>query len=536
MATEKPAANRPRVEVLCLTYGEPATNGFAEQFEYSLNILNRLTRRVAPIPAFVTPLLAARRARARSAMFNEMGYSSPLDGISERQARLIGEKLAALDPSRDYHARMVMEFRPPLLPRIMDEIRASKPDEIVVLPLYMAESDFTTGISRTDFASYHRATRGKHGLPGPVYVGGFGFDERMGKLLADFIVDYCEKNGWDAAKRRKSALMLGAHGTLVYPPEGINSGARETLFLFGLIRKHLKQEFGTIRVAWLNHTLGGKWTFPSAEESAEECQQGGFRDVVYFPFGFMGDNNESQNEGRLALANFEWDGVLYLPCPNDDERFCALLAEMTVEHLDRGKREVWDQIEMGGRRDLIRQPQPAVRGTPGPLRFNSMTLGALSLSFWGLIGTMLVVRGALAARQIEDPVALGAGIFVALLIGYFKGTAIFGKIVPKNLQRLRTLPQPSPISRTFSRTGYKVILIMMVFGIMVGVGLKLAGFMAAYMAIIGGVGLAMWVGVAMGIRHFHLAKPVRILDPGENSGPAGARGGWDNPVATETSK
>lgn len=516
--TSSPASKRPRVEVLCLTYGEPATNGFAEQYAYSHNILNRLTRRVAPIPKFVTPLLAARRARARAQMFTEMNYSSPLDAISAQQAKAVEERLRALDPSRDYHCRVVMEFCAPLLPVHLDELKQNPPDEIVVLPLYMAESDFTTGISRTDFAAYHRASKGKHGLPAPIYVGGFGFDERMGKRMADFVLDYCRQHGWDDARMRGAALMLGAHGTLVYPPEGINSGARETLFHFGAIRKHLKDHFGTVRVAWLNHTLGGKWTFPSAEESAEECQKNGFKDVVYFPFGFMGDNNESQNEGKGALANFEWNEVLYLPCPNDDVKFCDLLAEMTLEHVRRGQREDWNAIEQGGRRDLIQKPRPAVVGTPGPLRFRSETLAIFSLLFWFAVGTMLVTRGVLAGLQIQDPMTLGIVLFTAIAIGWGKGTAVFAKIVPRNLLRLRSLPQPSHISRTFSKTGYKVILIMMTFGILLGVGLKLIGAMAAYAAILGGIGLAMWVGVAAGVRQLHLARPARILVRDERPG------------------
>ena len=39
-----------REEVLCLTYGEPPEHEWRPQFAYSLSILNRLTRRVAPIP------------------------------------------------------------------------------------------------------------------------------------------------------------------------------------------------------------------------------------------------------------------------------------------------------------------------------------------------------------------------------------------------------------------------------------------------------------------------------------------------------
>jgi ferrochelatase len=505
------SARKPRVEVLCLTYGEPAENEFWPQYEYSLNILNKLTRRVAPIPKLVTPLLAARRGRARAAMFNEMDYHSPLEEISAKQAEKIGARLREMDPSRDYHVRVVTEFRPPMLPQILDELATNPPDELVMLPLYVAESDFTTGISRTDLQQFHHRRKGRHGLPAPLYVGGFGFDDRMARVFVDFVLDYCRAQGWDEARMKQSALVLGAHGTLVYPPEGINSGARETLYFFGLMRRHLLPHFATIRVAWLNHTLGGKWTFPAADECGGMIHEQGFRDVVYFPFGFMGDNNESQNEGREALKDFEWNELLYLPCPNEDDRLCNLLAEMTIEHLNQPKREDWDHVEEGGRRDLVQGPRPAVEGTPGFLKFTSPTLGALSLIFWALIGTMLVWRAGLAIENVASPVSLGLALFFAIVIGAFKGTRVFAKIIPKNLKRLRSLPQPSFITRTFSKAGYIVMLVMMTFGISVGLGLRALDWWGGYVAILGGVGLAMWVGVIAGIRHFRLCVPVRII-------------------------
>jgi ferrochelatase len=506
--------SKPRIEVLCLTYGEPASNDVASQSEYSLNILNRLTRRVAPIPKFVTPLLAARRGRIRAKSFTEMGYSSPLEPISEAQAAAIQRLLQEKDPTREYHCRMVMEFRPPFIDQHLEEIRRNPPDELVILPLYMAESDFTTGISRTDLDRYQRRTKGVHGLPAPLYVGGFGFDDRMGKCMAEFILRHAESAGWSAERCAKAALILGAHGTLQYPPVGINSGAKETLHFYGLIRKHLKHHFGTVRPAWLNHMLGGKWTFPSADECAEEVHEQGFRDVIYFPYGFMGDNNESQNEGKQALANFEWSEVLYLPCPNDDEAFCSLLADMTLEHLSRPAREDWNRIEEGGRRDLIQAVRPAVVAAPGFLKFTSPTLAALSLVFWAAIGTMLLTRGLLAVPLIEGPVSLAFAIAGALTIGGFKGTRIFGKVVRKNFGRLRSLPQPSPLKKIFSKAGYIAIAVMPLLGISLGLLLKGLGWYAGYAALLGGIGLAMWVGVVIGILHFRDSYPTRLLDPG----------------------
>lgn len=500
---------RKRVLVLCLTYGEPHSNAFRPQFLYSLYILRRLTLRVAPIPRFVLPLLAARRGRIRRQMFEEKGYHSPLDAISESQAAKIKAALERHRPDIDFDVRVVMEFKWPFLPDQLREWEQNPPDDFILLPLYMAESDFTTGISRTDLAEYHRGLQGRtNPFPPPAYVAGFGFDERLGKYCADFIVRHLEKNGWTPEKCANAALVLGAHGTLVYPPEGINGGARETLYLYGLIRKHLVGRFKTVRVAWLNHALGGKWTQPAADETAAYVWEKGIRDVVYFPFGFMADNNESQNEGKDALEEFEWNGLLYLPCPNDDEEFCELLAEMTIERLDDPMREDWDAIERGGRRDLVQRPRPAVAAPPGFLKATSPVLATIGILFWFTGAIILLLRGSIVLGRIEDAVTLGMVLFASVLIGWFKGTRIIGKVALKNLRRLRTVPQPSPLWKFLSVPSYIVIAFFMGLGI----SLRFAGIPTpVYATILVGVGLSLLIGGIIAAMNYRLAIPLFVL-------------------------
>lgn len=510
MSEQHTQSRRKRVEIFCLTYGEPSEHRFVDQFAYSLSILNRLTRRVAPIPRFITPLLAARRGLIRVHTFRERGYNSPLEKISQAQAEKVQQFLSQMRPSIDFHARMVMEFRPPYIWKHLAELAADPPDELILLPLYMAESDFTAGISRTDLTRYHREHGARNPLPSPAYVSGFGFDERLGSVLAEFIANNCRANGWDDARCAQSALILGAHGTLQFPPAGINSGARETLYLFGLIRKHLKDRFRTVRVGWLNHKIGGKWTFPAVDESAGECWEQGIRNVVYFPFGFMGDNAESQCEGKDALASFQWEQLLYLPCPNDNNAFCRFLAEKTLERLDEPMREEWDQLEQGGRRDLIQKERPARRGEPGILSFNGPALAVMGIAFWFLVGAMLMVRGVHQFEKAHDapPALLLSCVAAALLIGFYKGLYILGKLMRNNLRRLRGIPQPSPLHLLFSKPTYFIIAFFMALGI----SLRFTGIHPAiYGAILAGVGLALVFGAVIGVLHYRESVPRQII-------------------------
>jgi ferrochelatase len=327
-------ATRKRVEVLCLTYGEPPTNDWLTQTAYSFSILKRLTLRVAPIPKYILPVIAAKRGRFRSRMFRAENWHSPLEDISRRQVAALQKELSAARPDVEFNVRLVLEFRKPYIWTILKQMFSAPPDEMVILPLYVADSNFTSGVSKADLQDFTAKLDGPNPLPPPRYVEGFGYDERAGKLLADFIWSHCERAGWTEDKTRQSVLILGAHGTIIRLPKHIESGARETRILYGNVRKHLRTKFRSIRIGWLNHTLGGTWTFPAVTEAAGESQQSGIRNVVYLPFGFLADNGETELEGRQQLGEFQWDDMLYLPCPNDNPALITLLTKRVLERLD----------------------------------------------------------------------------------------------------------------------------------------------------------------------------------------------------------
>jgi len=334
-ATSAPAA-RPlagkRVAVLCFTYGEPPTTDFGAQFAYSWSILDRLTRMVAPIPKAVTPLLAVYRGRIRKKLWTAEGYSSPLEAITLRQVAAIRANLEEARPDVDWDVREVYEFRRPFLSQVLAEYAKSPPHKLVVLPLYVAESDYTHNISRIDFAAWRdRAAKQGGWSPDPAYVLRFGYDEAMADAFANFALRHCVERGWDAEKSGGAAFVMGAHGTLAFPKPGVESGRKETSRFFGLVRERLRDRFKTVRLGWLNHKFGGEWTSPDVESLAAELWEKGIRRVVYFPFGFFGDNAESQLEGKMILRNHAWDDYLHLPCPNDDAAVMRRMEEMALD-------------------------------------------------------------------------------------------------------------------------------------------------------------------------------------------------------------
>jgi protoheme ferro-lyase len=75
---------------------------------------------------------------------------------------------------------------------------------------------------------------------------------------------------------------------------------------------------------------GGRWTEPPVDEALRAVSEAGVRRVVYFPYGFVADNAESQLEGRQALRAHPELEAVHLPCLNAAPDFLAALAGSVV--------------------------------------------------------------------------------------------------------------------------------------------------------------------------------------------------------------
>ena len=89
--------------------------------------------------------------------------------------------------------------------------------------------------------------------------------------------------------------------------------------------------FQVIRIGWLNHRLGGEWTSPTLADSIQEIKTMGVERILYYPFGFLADNAETQLEGRIAMEKAGISSYYHLPCVNDDSEFIDLLANLILQ-------------------------------------------------------------------------------------------------------------------------------------------------------------------------------------------------------------
>jgi protoheme ferro-lyase len=311
-----------RRHVVLVTYGEPPTASFVDQLTYSWRILLGLTRKVDAIPKPLLPVIAVARARGRRQLWRDQMYGSPLEAITERQARQLADVLRRVEPAARWKVHVAYEYRHPLIRETVHRLPADEP--VWVVPLYAADSAFT-----------HELTReASGGRKGPTYVLGAISPQVLGDVSASHVLKQTESEaGWQG---RDVALVLAAHGTVLEPPKAIATGREATEAVCAAISARLANRFGMVINGWLNHTRGGRWTEPPVDEALRHVADAGFKKVVYFPYGFLGDNAESQLEGRVALdllrSTPHGRGIqsLHLPCLNDAPALLDVIARQIV--------------------------------------------------------------------------------------------------------------------------------------------------------------------------------------------------------------
>lgn len=326
------------VGVILTTYGEPRRNALADQWVYSYRILKRLTRKVARIPGPALPVIATVRARQRVSLWREHGFVSDLEPLHEATVAALEAELGRRGQG-GVVVRHAYEFRRPDLADALGELRERGCERFVVVPMYIAEGDFTHGVTRI---ALEEAVR-RHGAwcgPGRVEVCSLTADGAWEERLAGELAAHCVEALRDRGVEDHAgwALLLAAHGTVVTAREGVDNGLVHFGRVLTRVKRVLRPRFGLVRVGWLNHTKGGKWTTPAVPEALRYVRARGFDKLVYFPWGFTTDNAETALEGRVFVGEMEepFARVEHLECMNARAGFVALLADRVAEHVARG--------------------------------------------------------------------------------------------------------------------------------------------------------------------------------------------------------
>ena len=334
-------ATESRVAVLLMGYGE--VESYEDFANYNEQALNLLTAKFAPVPLWLYPPLAKLLA-----LFDWHEWShqhdhfiSPHNAIFEKQRAGLEANLKKTWGDR-IKVFKAFNFCAPFLPeQVLDQIRQEGFDRVLIYPLLVVDSIFTSGIAveqvNKALAAFSASKASEHWLKGTRYIPSFFDEPAYIGLLADMVVEKIQKELAVAHLPSQTGIILMNHGC-PHKAKGFTSGIDESQALYERVRERLIYRYPLISIGWLNHdTPMIEWTQPNVTLAAKNLIDLGATSVVFMPIGFATENHETllDVEHIIQTLRRKRPDVTYvqMPCVNEDTRFLQMVADWASPHI-----------------------------------------------------------------------------------------------------------------------------------------------------------------------------------------------------------
>ncbi|MBD1888001.1 ferrochelatase [Coleofasciculus sp. FACHB-SPT9] len=327
------ATGNDRVAVLLMGYGE--VESYDDFANYNEQALNLLTAKFAPVPTWIYPPLAKLLAIFDLHEWNHQHdhFISPHNAIFEQQRAGIEKNLQEKWGDR-VKVFKAFNFCAPFLPeQVLAEIKEQGFDKLLIYPLLVVDSIFTSGIAveQVNNALSRLSDGSEHWIKGQRYIPSFYNEPAYIELLARLVEEKIARDLAVAHLPSQTAIVLMNHGC-PHKAKGFTSGITESEALYERVREKLINKYPLISVGWLNHdTPLIEWTQPNATQAAENLILLGATSVVFMPIGFATENHETLLDVDHILHNLrrKHPEVTYvqMECVNDHPEFLKMAAE-----------------------------------------------------------------------------------------------------------------------------------------------------------------------------------------------------------------
>ncbi|MGE5659810.1 MAG: ferrochelatase [Actinomycetota bacterium] len=340
LETSSVSASQDRVAVLLMGYGE--VESYEDFANYNEQALNLLTAKFAPVPTWIYPPLAKLLAVFDLHEWSHQhgNFISPHNAIFEKQRAGIEQNLQEKWGER-IKVFKAFNFCAPFLPeQVIAQIKAEGFDKILIYPLLVVDSIFTSGIAveQVNKALTKLSDGGEHWVKGQRYIPSFYNEPDYIDLMAKLVEEQIKTDLAVAHLPSQIGIVLMNHGC-PHKAKGFTSGIDESQALYERVREKLIHRYPLISVGWLNHdTPLIEWTQPNAELAAKNLIELGATAIVFMPIGFATENHETllDVDHIIHALRRQRPDVTYrqLACVNDRPEFLQMAAEWAHPHIE----------------------------------------------------------------------------------------------------------------------------------------------------------------------------------------------------------
>ncbi len=328
--SNSPASDR--VAVLLMGYGE--VESYEDFANYNEQALNLLTAKFAPVPTWIYPSLAKLLAifDLHEWQHQHGNFISPHNAIFERQRAGIEQHLQERWGDR-VQVFKAFNFCAPFLPKqVLAEIQAAGFDKILIYPLLVVDSIFTSGIAveQVNLALAATANDAEHWVKGIRYIPSFYDRPDYLDLLANLVETKIAAELASTHLPSQIGIVLMNHGC-PHKAKGFTSGIDESQLLYERVRERLIHRYPLISIGWLNHqTPLIEWTQPNVELAAKNLMDLGATALILMPIGFATENHETLLDVDHIIHALQRKRpqvtFVQMPCVNDHPEFLQMAA------------------------------------------------------------------------------------------------------------------------------------------------------------------------------------------------------------------
>ncbi|MCS7012992.1 MAG: ferrochelatase [Chloroherpetonaceae bacterium] len=271
------------------------------------------------IPTVGGALMTLKYRRAR--------YLSPHNHLTRQQAEKVKAHLSNIATSLPVTLEVIPTFEttPPYTEdQLQDAMQ--RYDGVIVLAMNPIDGDLSCGT----LCRFAQQTFPPDMLSKLTVIGGLWRDEALSAVYCTYILSQIQ----ELTLYGRVGLILIMHGTVVAQKNGapvsFRNGLKETESFYERLASGLRAAspklFSHITVAYLNHTVGGRWTTPTLEDAIATLKAHGIETAVAFASGYFTDSSETHHAAEV-LSRAKFRAAYYLPCVNDTDDFTRYLAE-----------------------------------------------------------------------------------------------------------------------------------------------------------------------------------------------------------------
>jgi len=265
-------------------------------------------------------LIVWRRSKVAKDIYAHIGGASPLLANTKAQAQALETELG-----EDHRCFVAMRYWSPMTAETVAKVKAWRPDELVLLPLYPQFSATTTGSS---MAAWRKEAM-RQGLQAPTYtIEAYPTADGFIQALAGLIDEVLETADLPAR------LLMSAHGLPLKTVRAGDPYPQQVESTAAAVARALDRPQLDWRLCYQSRVGPLAWLGPSVEEELRRAAADRVG-VIVAPISFVSEHSETlvelDRDYRLLAERCGVPFYRRVPTVGPNPRFIAALAQLTRE-------------------------------------------------------------------------------------------------------------------------------------------------------------------------------------------------------------